>query len=72
LEPPLQPLESIAPTRKQLVENGVRERLELVRMAGGARAQRVPDIRQILIVQAPESRISHVNRVCYNRAKFSA
>jgi hypothetical protein len=37
-------------------------------MADGATAQRVPDIRQILIVQALESRIRHVTHMCHNRA----
>ena len=59
----LQPLEAIALTRKQRVEHRVRERLESVRMAVGASAQRVPDVRQILIVQALESHIRHVNYV---------
>ena len=68
LESLLQPHQAIAATREHLVEHRVRERLELVRMAARARAQRVPDVRQILIVQTLESHTRHVTHGCHNHA----
>jgi hypothetical protein len=64
----LQPPEAIAATHKQLVENRVRERLESVMMAGSATAQRVPDVRQLLILQALKPHIRHVTHACHDRA----
>ena len=65
----LQPgVQTVTTTAKQLVKDRVGERLESVRMAHGGTAQRVPHIRQVAILQALESQITHVNGVCHNCA----